>query len=151
MLRALLLAVLLTATVCAQSPSEMKYDPKSDPKADFHAALDRASEEGKNVLMDVGGEWCGWCHRMDKFLTDNAELRALLAKNYVLVKVNFSEENKNERFLGKYPAIDGYPHLFVFAPSGKLILSKSTAELEEGKGYNLARFKEFLEAYAPRR
>ncbi len=151
MIRTFFPIVLLAAIAAAQSPSELKYDASADPKADFQAALARASKEGKNVLMDVGGEWCGWCHRMDKFLTGNAELSALLAKNYVLVKVNFSDENKNEKFLAQYPAIDGYPHIFVFASSGKLLISKSTGDLEEGKGYNLGRFVEFLKQYAPQK
>jgi thioredoxin-related protein len=148
MIRTAVLGLLLALVAGAQSPSEMKYDPKAAPQADLQAALARASKEGKNVLMDVGGEWCSWCHRMDKFITDNSELGALLANNYVLVKVNFSDENKNERFLAQYPKIDGYPHIFVFDAAGKLLISKSTGDLEEGKSYNLARFVEFLEKYA---
>jgi thioredoxin-related protein len=148
-MRTAVVGLLLAVAAFAQPPSELKYNPKASPKADFQAALARASREGKNVLMDVGGEWCGWCHRMDKFLTDNAELSALLDKNYVLVKVNFSDENKNQWFLGKYPAIDGYPHIFVFNASGRLLISKSTGDLEEGKSYNLERFVEFLKQYVP--
>jgi thioredoxin-related protein len=151
MIRTLLLSFVLVITCMAQAPSGLKYDPKANPKADFQTACARASKEGKHVLMDVGGEWCGWCHRMDKFLTDQPELAALLAKNYVLLKVNFSEENKNEAFLAQYPKVNGYPHLFVFDASGKLLKSKSTGELEEGKGYHLGRFLEFLEEYAPRK
>ncbi len=151
MLRSIFLTVLLTAIAAAQSPSELKYDAKADPKADLQAALARASKEGKKVLMDVGGEWCGWCHRMDKFIADNAELSALLAKNYVLVKVNFSEENKNEKFLASYPKVEGYPHLFMLDARGKLLESKNTGDLEEGKGYNLGRFQEFLAKYARKR
>jgi thioredoxin-related protein len=146
-IRSAVLALLFTLAADAQPPSEMKYDPKADPRADLQAALARASKEGKNVLMDVGGEWCGWCHRMDKFLTENAVLLDLLQKHYVVVKVNFSDENKNERFLAQYPKIDGYPHIFVFDSTGKLLISKSTGDLEEGKSYNLARFVEFLKQY----
>lgn len=149
MIRTAVVGLLLAMAAAAQSPSELKYDAKADTKADFQAALARASKDGKNVLMDVGGEWCGWCHRMDRFITEHEELRALLEKNYVLVKVNLSEENKNEAFLKQYPAIDGYPHIFVFDASGKLLISKSTGDLEEGKSYNLARFVEFLKQYAP--
>jgi thioredoxin-related protein len=147
-IRPLVLVLALTFAAGAQSPLEMKYDPKADPKADFQAALARASKDGRNVLMDVGGEWCGWCHRMDKFIAEHEELRTLIEKNYLLVKVNFSEENKNERFLGQYPAIEGYPHIFVFDASGKLLISKSTGDLEEGKSYNLTRFVEFLKQFA---
>lgn len=150
MLHAFLLTALMTMAAGAQSPAEMKYDAKADPQADFQVALSRASKNGKNILMDVGGEWCSWCHRMDKFLVDNAELSELLASHYVLVKVNFSEENKNEQFLKNYPDIDGYPHIFVFSPSGKRLISKSTGDLEEGKSYDLGRFKEFLTRYAPK-
>jgi len=142
---------LALAAVAQQVPAEMKYDPHADPNVPLKAALFQAGRERKNVLMDVGGEWCSWCHRMDKFLTENAALLALLQKNYIVVKVNFSEEHKNEKFLSQYPKVAGYPHLFVLSSAGKLIVSKNTGELEEGKGYNLARFREFLEQYAPAR
>ena len=148
MIRAAVLGLLLAVVADAQSLSEMKYDPKADPQADLQAALARASKDGKNVLMDVGGDWCGWCHRMDKFIVDSEQLRTLLAAKYVLVKVNYSDENKNERFLAQYPKIDGYPHIFVFDSTGKLLISKSTGDLEEGKSYNLERFREFLAKYA---
>ena len=150
MVHAVVLGILLTLVPPTQAPREMKYDPKADPKADFKAALAQASKEGRNVLMDVGGEWCSWCHRMDKFIADHEELSTLLEENYVLVKVNFSEENKNERFLSHYPKVAGYPHIFVFNSSGKLLISKSTGDLEEGKSHNLQRFTEFLKQYARR-
>jgi thioredoxin-related protein len=150
-IRTVVLGFLLAVVAGAQSPSEMKYNPKADPRADLQAALTRASTEGKNVLMDVGGEWCSWCHRMDKFLTENAVLLDLLQKNYVVVKVNFSDENKNETFLAGYPKVEGYPHLFVLDATGKLLESKNTGDLEEGKGYNLDRYREFLAKFARKR
>jgi len=151
MFRSLLCTLVLAAAAFGQMPSEMKYDPQADPNAGMKAAIERAGKEHKNILMDVGGEWCGWCHRMDKFLTDHAELLALLNGNYVVLKVNFSPENENKTFLAKYPKVAGYPHLFVLDGAGKLLVSKNTGDLEEGKGYNLDRFREFLEQYAPAR
>jgi thiol:disulfide interchange protein len=150
LIRTAAVGLLLTVAAGAQSPTEMKYDPKADPKADLQAALARASKEGRNVLMDVGGEWCGWCHLMDKFITEHEEVRTLLARNYVLVKVNFSEENKNEAFFANYPKVAGYPHLFVLDAKGQLLESKNTGDLEEGKGYNLERVQQFLVQYARR-
>ncbi len=151
MLRTLVCSLVLAAAAAGQSPSEMKYDPKADPNAGLKAAVERAGREHKNILMDVGGEWCIWCHRMDKFLADHDELLALLRRDYVVLKVNFSPENPNKEFLAKYPKVTGYPHLFVLDSTGKLMVSKNTGELEEGKSYNLARFQEFLEKYAPAR
>ena len=145
----LLLGMLVVAAAFGQMPAAMKYDPQANPGAGLKAAIKRAGQEHKRILMDVGGEWCGWCHRMDRFLADHAELLALLNKNYVVLKVNFSPENENKAFLAGYPHVAGYPHLFVLDGAGKLLVSKNTGDLEEGKSYNLDRFREFLEQYAP--
>ena len=61
----------------------------------------RAQAEHKNILMDVGGNWCPWCILLDRMLKDDPELHALLEKNYVLLHVNFSQENENLDFLGR--------------------------------------------------
>ena len=148
MFRSLLGTVVLAAAAFPQMPAEMKYDPQADPNAGLKTAIERAAREHKHILMDVGGEWCGWCHRMDRFLADHAGLLALLNGNYVVLKVNFSPANENKAFLAGYPHVAGYPHLFVLDGAGKLLVSKNTGDLEEGKSYNLDRFREFLEKYA---
>ncbi len=63
--------------------------------------------------------------------------------------LNFSPENENRAVLSRYPAIPGYPHIFVLDTDGKLLHSQGTAELEEGQSYNLQRFTAFLEKWAP--
>jgi len=80
---------------------------------------------------------------MDNFFLQNVELAKLRDENFIWLKINFSEENKNEVFLAAYPEIKGYPHLFVLDKDGKFIFSKNTEELEEGKSYNLQRFTDF--------
>jgi thioredoxin-related protein len=125
-----------------------KYDPARDAARDIAEAAAEASRTNKRVLVEVGGEWCIWCHIMDDFFEQNKELLDLREKNFVMVKVNFSEENKNEQVLSRYPEIRGYPHLFVLDGDGKLLHSQDTAELEEGKGYNLAKFTAFLQKWA---
>ena len=147
MIRSMFCAAVLTVTMLGQAPSQLKYDPQADPNTGLKAAVARASREHRNILMDVGGEWCSWCHRMDKFISDHAELAAVLERNYVVLKVNFSLENENKKFLSKYPKVEGYPHLFVLDATGKLLVSKDTGDLEEGKSYNLDRFREFLQQY----
>jgi hypothetical protein len=59
-----------------------------------------------------------------------------------------SQENPNRAFLSRFPKIRGYPHIFVLADSGTLIRSQATNELEDGKSYNEAGFKKFLEYFA---
>ena len=126
-----------------------KFDPKKDPKADLDTAVTAASKSGKRIILDIGGEWCGWCVYMDKFFFQNPDLAKLRDDNYIWVKINMGPENENKVFLSSYPEIAGYPHLFVLDETGKLIQSQDTSPLEEGKGYNLARFTEFLKKWAP--
>lgn len=125
------------------------YDPKRDADQDIKDAVAEAQRTGKRVLLEVGGEWCIWCHHMDEFFEKHAELLALREKNFIMVKINFSEENKNEQVLSRYPKIPGYPHLFVLDRDGKLLHSEDTSLLEEGKSYNLDKFMAFLKEWSP--
>jgi len=125
-----------------------KFDPARNPFDDLKTAIETASKENKRIMLDVGGEWCGWCRYMDKFLFEHPDLTKIRDDNYVWVKINMSEENENVPFLGAYPEISGYPHLFVLDNGGKLLESKDTSELEDGKVYNLARFRVFLQKWA---
>jgi thioredoxin-related protein len=143
-------ALVLVAQPPPRPDGDPTYDPKADPTADVARAVAQAAKEKKHVLVDVGGEWCGWCHRMDKFLIDHPDLLATRRKNFVFVKVNFSDENKNQSFLGRYPKIEGYPHLFVLDAQGRLLQSQNTGELEEGKSYNLDKFTAFLGTWGPK-
>jgi thiol:disulfide interchange protein len=148
-----LLSALLLAVACQAAALDLpqKFDPARDPAKDVAAAAAAAKEQGKRVLIDVGGEWCVWCHLMDDFIAANADVRGVLDANYVVVKVNWSPQNKNEAFLRTLPAIKGYPHLFVLDAEGKLVHSQETDVLEEGRGYSKARFLAFLRKYAPPR
>ncbi len=144
---------LKSKTVKKPAASEReKFDPTRNPNADLQAAVLLAKKENKRIILDVGGEWCGWCHEMDAFIERNGELNQLKEKNFVWLKINFSEENKNEEFLANYPQIKGYPHLYVLEKDGTFVYSKDTSELEDGvKSYNLKKFTDFLNQYAPRK
>jgi thioredoxin-related protein len=125
-----------------------KYDPKRDAAQGIRDAAAEAKRTNRRVLVEVGGEWCSWCHHMDDFFVAHSDLTALRDKNFVIVKINFSEENQNKEVLAQYPAIEGYPHLFVLASDGTLVHSQDTSALEEGKSYNLDRFTTFLAYWA---
>jgi thiol:disulfide interchange protein len=126
-----------------------KYDPARDAALDIREAVAEARRTGKRVLLEVGGEWCIWCHIMDAFFEKNPELLKSREQNFVMLKINFSEENKNQPVLSRYPPINGYPHIFVLDHDGKLLQSQDTAELEDGKSYNPAKFTAFLNKWSP--
>ncbi|MBX7221479.1 MAG: thioredoxin family protein [Blastocatellia bacterium] len=128
-----------------------KFDPARDAAQDIQSAIQEARRTHRRILLDVGGEWCVWCRRTDSFFAENPALQELRDKNFIWVKINFSEENKNEKVLSKYPKVAGYPHLFVLDEHGKLLHSQNTGDLESGKSYDLAKYSAFLQTWAPRR
>jgi thioredoxin-related protein len=140
-----------TASVPAVYVPVTKYDPKRNAEADLRDAVLEAKRTGRNVLIDVGGEWCVWCHILDSFFDQHRELLEYREKNFVMVKINYSPENKNEALLSRYPRIPGFPHLFVLDAKGKLLRSQGTGQLEEGKSYNLDKVFTFLKKWAPER
>jgi len=142
---------LIIALALGQYVPVTKYDSSRNGERDIAEALAEAERTGRNVLLEVGGEWCSWCHILDKYFVDNPKLTELRDRNYVTVKINFSPENLNQALLSKYPRIQGYPHLIVLDASGKLVKSQGTSELEEGKSYNMIRFAAFLNRFAPSR
>jgi thioredoxin-related protein/uncharacterized protein YciI len=126
-----------------------KFDPARDASADIREAIAEAKRSNRRIILDVGGEWCIWCKRLDTLFMRNSDLTDFMFKNYVVVKVNFSKENENETVLSQYPEIQGYPHIFVLEKDGKLLHSQDTGDLESGKGHSRNKVFEFLKKWAP--
>ncbi|MEK9137898.1 MAG: thioredoxin family protein, partial [Bacteroidota bacterium] len=144
--------VLVTAIFAHQSfagEKPDKFDPKRDAAKDIQNAIAEAKQTGRRVLLDVGGEWCVWCHRLDTLFATNPDLNRFMHEKFVVVKVNYSKENKNEVVLSRYPKIPGYPHIFVLNSEGKLLHSQDTSELESGKSHDRKKVLDFLKKWAP--
>jgi len=133
---------------CAKEGSPEKFDPARDAAGDVAKAVALAKAQDKRVIVDVGGEWCSWCHLLDNFIASNDDVKSLVDSRYVWVKVNYSKENKNEAFLSRWPKVAGYPHLFVLDADGKLLHSQDTGELEGGRSYDKAKFVAFVQRWA---
>lgn len=127
------------------------YDPKRDAAKDIQDAVKEAQRANKRILLEVGGEWCTWCHTLDKFFETHPDLLTLRDKNFVTVKITFSEENENKEILSRYDPIPGYPHIFVLERDGKFLLSQNTSVLESGKSYDLEKLTAFLAKWSPTR
>lgn len=127
----------------------MEYDPKRDAAKDIAAAVKEAQRTHRNVLVEIGGKWCVWCGYFDKFFAENTTIRQYREENFVMVKVNYSPENKNEAVISKFGKVPGYPHIFVLDSTGKLLHSEDTSKLEQGRGYNLTAVASFLKEWSP--
>jgi thioredoxin-related protein len=127
------------------------YHPNADAKADIAAAVKEASAGHKNVLLQIGGNWCIWCIYFNDLVKKDADLDKYLRENYVVVHVNYSQENKNEKLLADlgYPQRFGFPVFVVLDDKGNRLHTQNSAYLEEGKGHSKAKVMEFFQSWSP--
>ena len=141
--------LLSSAFLLAQEESAHLYNPEADAKADIAAAVKQAKAENKNVLLQVGGNWCPWCIRLHKFIDSDPKIDSLLYTDYVFVLVNYSKENKNDAVMKELgnPQRFGFPVLCVLDPEGKLLHIQDTWYLEKDKSYDREKLMHFLEMW----
>ena len=138
------------APVWGGQPLPEKFDPTRDAMADVAQALALARDQKKMVLVDVGGEWCAWCHVFDRFVASRPEVRKTLQEQYILVKVNYSPQNRNDALLSRWPKAKGYPHFYVLGTDGQVVASQASGELEAGKDYDEGKVLAFLRRWMHR-
>lgn len=155
----LLSFICITALRAAPEYPEMGpdvYDSKADGNVLIASALKKASAEHQNVLVVFGANWCVWCHRLHTLLATNREVAQVLRANYQLVEVDVNTRNGvkrnadvDERF--GHPIQFGLPALVVLDPTGKLLKTEDSGELEDGKdGHDPAKVVTFLETWKPK-
>lgn len=124
------------------------YDATRDPFKDAADALALAKETKRQVLIEIGGNWCSWCEKMDTFLINNPDVYGALHNQYVLLKINVSDTNENDAFMKSLPPVLGYPHMYVSTAQGKMLLSKDTAELLVDNNYSRVQWLTFLDNWS---
>lgn len=122
----------------------LKFDPKRDAEADIQAAISEAQRTGKRILLDVGGDWCGYCHQMDQFFFEHPGMRQLRDNNFVTVAIYYGNDNKNPQALSHYSKVLGVPHFFVLEKDGTLLYSQHVLELRTSGTYDAQKMKSFF-------
>jgi thiol:disulfide interchange protein len=125
-------------------PSQSHYDRDRDAGADIQQALAESKKSGKNVLLEIGGDWCLWCHALERFYVQHPDLAALRQQNFITVYVYYGSDNKNEKPLSRYPKIHAVPHFFVLDQNGNLLVSKTMPELEVADQPDIEKIRAFL-------
>lgn len=127
------------------------YNPEADAKAEIKTAVKQANAGHKNVLLQIGGNWCIWCIRFNDLVTKDPELNKFLNDNYVVLHVNYSPENKNEAVLADlgYPQRFGFPVFVVLDDKGNRLHTQNSGYLEEGKGHSKEKVMGFLKDWSP--
>jgi len=140
---------MITLQINAQK--EKLYDIDEDPSEQFKEALDKAKNEDKHVMLQIGGNWCPWCYRFHDFVKHNAELDSIVRANYILVNINFDPKQKNGLFKElEYPQRFGFPVIVITDAYGKRLHTQNSWYLEDNKdSYDLKKFKTFLKNWTP--
>jgi thiol:disulfide interchange protein len=157
MLKRLSLGILLSMTLsaplqAADSAQSLPaystvFDESRDPFRDGAAAIELASQSNRRILIDLGGDWCAWCHKMDAFFDANPDLKQRLHQTFVLLRVNVSDANPNSEFLKSFPKPLGYPHMYVSDKNGSVLWSQDTAEFLKDGQYNREAFMRFFDRW----
>lgn len=142
----LIIGWFLIQNVFCQEAKINIYNPSIDAAAELTKAIQKAKAEHKNVLIQIGGNWCPWCIRLHKFFETNIKADSLIKEGYVFLLINYSKENKNLHLLKKldYPQRFGFPVLVVLNNKGVRIHTQDTGLLEEGSGYDEKKVIGFL-------
>ena len=122
------------------------YDVDRDPAADLSMTINKAQQQQKRILVQVGGDWCNWCGRLAQFMRKRERVRTLLDQHFLIMKVA-SQSKHADAFLANYPKINAYPFVYVLSPAGELLHAQDMEELELGDGYDEEAFVDFLNAW----
>ena len=123
------------------------YDENIDPMPQIDEALELAKATNRFVICQVGGNWCPWCLRFAKFITEDKEIAQLVDKNFVYIHINTSKEKKNEEALIRLgnPGRFGYPALVILDHDGRVMHIQNSAYLENGQSYDRKKVIEFFQ------
>ncbi len=121
------------------------YDARRNPNADGRDALKLAQKTNRKVLIEVGGDWCSWCHIMDRFIKAHPNVESRLHETFVVLKINVSDANDNIEFMAAFPPPRGYPHMYITDSTGTILYSQDTANFREDGEYSEQHFMVFFD------
>jgi thioredoxin-related protein len=149
--RILILIVLVFVVVGSNAQKVALYNPEANAANDIQKAVAKAKAEGKNVFLQIGGNWCPWCLKFHNFADADAEIKQYVEKNFVVVLVNYSPENKNLDLLSKldFPQRFGFPVFVILDSNGNRIHTQNSGLLEENDYYNKNKVLQFYKHWSP--
>lgn len=80
-------------------------------------AFDRARDEDKLVLLNIGAPWCHWCHVLDRSSYSDPEVIEVINARYVPVRV---EADRRPDIQDRY-LMGGWPTIAVLTPDGRIL------------------------------
>ena len=134
------------AAPLTKTESVKLYDPSLDGIKQIKEATALARAQSKHVLIQYGGNWCGWCIKFDAFCKSDTTISRIINANYIPVKMNYDQANKNDAanvYMGN-PTRFGFPVFIILDGNGKVLHIQDSGLLEEGQGYSKQKVTTFF-------
>lgn len=120
----------------------------SEPTADqvLQKAMAEAKGSKKNVMVIFHASWCGWCKKLDEFLTE-PKMGKLIKKSYVVVHLDVLESPEKKalenagglKYMETFDgAKAGLPFTAIVNPEGRMLINSNRGEKKENIGYPAA-------------
>lgn len=138
-----------SATPASKPKREPIYVEQANGQELIAAAIKDAQRDHKHVLIEWGGNWCGWCYKLHEVFHHDAEVHPIIHEEFVLVLI---DSGANKELMLKYGGADrqySYPHLTVLDQSGNVLTNQETGSLEEGPKHDPKLVSAFLRKWAP--
>jgi protein disulfide-isomerase len=145
--------ILLAVASVGQAASEPVYDESANAKEQVAAAIRAASRRSpaRNVVLVFGANWCTDCRVLNARMHEG-DLAGLLAKDFVVVKINVGRMDKNLGVAAKYgvPIKNGIPALAVLSSRGKLLYAQDQGQFADARHMSYESIKAFFEQWKPK-
>jgi thiol:disulfide interchange protein len=143
------IALLIAVTVCtcvvvnAQAPSPAPATIVQAPPAQpiLDAAVKQAASTGKNVFVHFSASWCGWCHKLEKFLaTPEGKLLEPYMIDVMLVVSEVPEKKALEHpgaaaIMKQWGGTGGIPFYVFLDGTGKVLADANSMPDGSNIGY----------------
>jgi thioredoxin 1 len=148
----IIIILVLAGVACAAS--EPIYDESADAKKQIAAAIAETSRRRyppRNVVLVFGANWCFDCRTLDEQM-HKGELALLLAKHFLVVKIDVGRMNKNRDIAARYgvPIKNGIPAVAVLDRRGKLLYAQDEGQFADARHMSYNSFKTFFEQWKPK-
>ncbi len=128
------------------------YDESAEGSKQIADALIQARKEHKQVLLQFGANWCGWCHKLHKLFETNKDIAKELEEGYVVVLIDVNgEHNKDVDTKYGQPTRFGLPSIVVLDADGQQLTAQDTGKLEEGDHHSPDKVMAFLKKCGPKK
>jgi thiol-disulfide isomerase/thioredoxin len=108
-------------------PLPYPYDEKANADAAVAAAKARAKAQGKLLLIDLGGNWCGDCRVLAGVMA-LPEVKRFVEKHYVEVAVDVGRFDRNLQIPAHYgitKRLEGVPSLLIVDPKTDKLINRN--------------------------